>query len=300
MKKEIGKQYSKDRITDKTGFLEKARLHQSKFRAETLEVDFDTYGNYLITNDAKKGLNFYDDFEIFQEVKKRYKNYSKPLYANLLRSEHIGFNLFIPFKHNSEYATNVLNEFMDNTIKSVDNIQIEYAPAPAEKYLNDKTSFDVYIEYTNQNDELGIIGIEVKYTEHEYALKPGSKQEKDISNKESRYYQITKKSNLYKEGVIDSLISDLYRQVWRNQILGESILIEDNQKFKYFTSLTIFPEGNIHFKDVSKKYKEMLIENERKFISLTYENFLLICKKHQPNERFGEWINYLTNRYIVE
>ena len=101
MEYKIGPQYSKDRITDKTGFLEKARLHQSKYRAEVLHVDFDTYGNYLTTEDANQGLNFYDDFDIFHEVKKRYKNYSKPLYANLLRSEHIGFNLFIPFNLNS-------------------------------------------------------------------------------------------------------------------------------------------------------------------------------------------------------
>ena len=300
MEYKIGSQYSKDRITDKTGFLEKARLHQSKYRAEVLHVDFDTYGNYLTTEDANKGLNFYDDFDIFHEVKKRYKNYSKPLYANLLRSEHIGFNLFIPFKHDLEFAKIVFNNFMDNTIKSIDSIQIEYAPENAEKYLNDKTSFDTYIEYTNLKDERGIIGIEVKYTEHEYALKSGSKQEKDILNKESKYYQVTDQSNIYKDGVIDTLITDLYRQVWRNQLLGESIVLESNNDFKHFSSLTIFPKGNVHFVEVSEKYKEMLINNERKFIALTYENFLDVCEKNAPNERYGKWINYLTNRYIVK
>jgi hypothetical protein len=46
---------------------------------------------------------------------------------------------------------------------------IEYAPEPTDeyKYLDDETSFDVYIEYIcrgNENEK-GIIGIETKYTE---------------------------------------------------------------------------------------------------------------------------------------
>lgn len=92
----IGKQYPNDKLTDTTGFLADARFHQSKYRASKLCIPYEDYGNYLTKADALKGLNFYDDFGVFDEVKKRYPNYSKPLYSNMLRSEHIGFNLFIP------------------------------------------------------------------------------------------------------------------------------------------------------------------------------------------------------------
>jgi len=85
----IGLQYTKDQSIDKTGFLAKARLHQSKYRATQLNVPFDTYGNYLSKPDAAIGLNFYEDFDIFKVVKKRYPNYNKQLLANMLRSEHI-------------------------------------------------------------------------------------------------------------------------------------------------------------------------------------------------------------------
>jgi len=53
---EIGKQYRRDDVTDSSGFLRRARLHQSKFRAEILQVPYDTYGNYLNRNDAERGL----------------------------------------------------------------------------------------------------------------------------------------------------------------------------------------------------------------------------------------------------
>jgi PD-(D/E)XK nuclease superfamily len=301
MSQEIGKQYDRDSLTDKTGFLKKARLHQSKYRAYELNVPFeiDSYGNYLTKEDALKGLNFYNDFNIFKEVKNRYPNFSRPLYANMLRSEHVGFNLFVPFKSNLEFCKNVFNELLEGQIKSIDKIEIEYAPAPFENYLNDKTSFDTYIEFTHFDGQKGIIGIEVKYTEHEYKLKKNSKQEKDIKNKESRYYKVSVNSRLYKPNTIDKLISDKFRQVWRNQLLGESIIIEDKHKFRYFTSLIIFPKGNKHFIETSKEYLNML-NKDNQFIPVTYEYFISTCDKHKPNSSFEKWINYLKKRYIVE
>ena len=300
MTQEIGRQYDKDKQTDKTGFLEKARLHQSKYRAFEFNVSFDRYGNYLKQEEALTGLNFYDDFDIFQEVKKRYPNYSRPLYANMLRSEHISFNLFVPFKADLEFGKKVFNDILNEQIQSIDKIEIEYAPSPADKYLNDRTSFDTYIEYTHTDNEKGIIGIEVKYTEHEYALKSGSKEETDINDKNSIYYLISEKCQLYKSEVIELLPTDKYRQVWRNQLLGESIVIEDNDKFKHFTSLTIFPKGNLHFIETSREYMEMLANNNDRFVPVTYEDFFATCIKHKPTDRFKKWLEYLQGRYIVE
>ncbi len=246
------------------------------------------------------GLNFFDDFNIFKEVKKRYPNYSRPLYANMLRSEHISFNLFVPFKSDLEFCKNVFNVFLGGQIESIDRIEIEYAPSPVEKFLNDKTSFDAYIEFTHFDKQKGVIGIEVKYTEHEYKLKKGSKQEADILNKNSRYYKISEQCGLYKPNSIDKLISDKFRQVWRNQLLGESIVIEGNNKFKHFTSLTMFPKGNHHFIETSKEYIEMLTKEDKRFVPFSYEDFLSACNRFKPNDRFEKWINYLRKRYIIE
>jgi hypothetical protein len=296
---EIGKQYKKDSLIDKTGFLEKARLHQSKYRAYELKAPYDGYGNYLTKEDALNGLNFYNDFNIFDEVKNRYPRYSSPLYANLLRSEHISFNLFIPFKHDLIFCKNVFNLFLNNQIKSIERIEIEYAPSPASKYLNDKTSFDAYIEYQHIDNSMGIIGIEVKYTEHEYKLKKGSKQEADILNKESKYYKVSNACKLYKSGSINALISDQFRQVWRNQLLGESIIIEDNEKFKHFSSLTMFPKSNTHFIETSEKYISMLTKNTGKFIPVTYEEFIHNCRTVATDMMYAKWLDYLEKRYLI-
>lgn len=295
---EIGHQYSKDDRTDSSGFLRRARLHQSVFRAKNLDLPYDTYGNYLTKEDGEKGKNFYEGFGIFDEVKK-YRKYNKPLYSNLLRSEHIPFNVFVPLDKDRNYCKNVFEDIIKSNIISIDRIEIEYAPKPKEKYLNDGTSFDAYIEYTNSDRTKGMIGIEVKYTEKEYKLQANSKQEKDINDKDSLYFSVTKNCGLYKLDATELLKTDKFRQVWRNHILGESILLADNKKFQHFTSLTLFPADNSHFIKTSKEYVDLLNNNDNKFIALTYEDFFNLLGEHCPNSDYKIWLEYLKTRYIV-
>jgi hypothetical protein len=308
--KDIGKQYTKDDTMDKTGFKRRARLHQSQYRAKVLKVDHsrekgDDYGNRLSEVDGIKGLNFYPGFNILQAVneKNKYK-YNKNIHSDMLRSEHIPYNLFVPFIQDTSFMTNVFNELMGGCIAEIHlsndiNKLIEYAPSPRKHYLNDGTSFDAYVEYTNKNGERCIIGIEVKYTEHEYPLKKGSKEEAYVELACSPYYKISEASGLYKPNTIEKLKSDLYRQIWRNHLLGESIRLKDNDQFKHFCSMTFFPKGNTHFVEASKNYIDMLNSNDNRFIPINYEDFISACKKHCPNESFREWIKYLEERYIV-
>lgn len=296
----IGKQYPKDNRIDASGLLGKARLHQSIFRVNELKLtDCDVYGNYLIKEDAEKGANFYNGFNIFKAVK-NYRDYNKPLYANMLRSEHIPFNLFVPLMQDRAFCKNIFNNFLEDKIQSIDHIEIEYAPSPASRYLNDKTSFDTYIEYTTTDGEKAILGIEVKYTEGAYLLKKGSSEEKRVLDKNSAYYTVCRKSGLYKENVEEQLITDHYRQVWRNQLLGESILQVDSYEYKKFTSITIFPDANKHFIKISKGYLDLMREGEKHFIPITYENFIESAYKYCPNEDYKNWINYLKIRYIIK
>ncbi|MFZ4455170.1 MAG: PGN_0703 family putative restriction endonuclease [Bacteroidales bacterium] len=289
---EIGKQYSRD-----DDFKRKARLHQSKYRAEILQVDFDEFGNMLKEEDGQKGLNFYSEFDILDAVYERYgKKYSKQLYSNLLRSEHIPFNFFIPLRYDLDFARIVLNEFVSNSIKEVFEIKIEYAPEPAENYLYDRTSFDAYIKYIHSDNEIGILGIEVKYTEQAYPLKKGSKEDIDINNKNSNYWSTTRKSGLFENPNEESLIRDDFRQIWRNHLLGESIKQKDH--LSHFTSITLYPKGNSHFEMILPKYKSFLTKKES-VIGITYEDFFEKLKVHSPSIQFNRWIDYLNKRYII-
>jgi len=99
----------------------------------------------LTQADAAKGLNIYQEFDVFKAVKARYKNYNKQLLVNMLRSEHIPFNLIIQLQSNLDYCKQVFNRLLNGQIASIGKIQVEYAPSPPEQYLDDKTSFDILI-----------------------------------------------------------------------------------------------------------------------------------------------------------
>lgn len=274
-----------------------AKEHQIRFRIEILNVGYDTHENVLNEEAARRGLNFYNDFDITKEVANRYKNkYSKHLYANLLRSEHIPFNLFIPLQSDLGLVKKVFNKLVPGAIKEILEIKIECAPKPAKKYLDDKTSFDVYIKYLHKDNQVGVFGIEVKYTEGAYPLKKESTESRNILNKNSNYWQTMRKAAIFREGNDDELIKNNYRQIWRNQLLGEKMKQVDN--IAHFTSITFYPKGNTHFSKVLTEYQAFLLEKDSTF-GVTFEDFFETLAKHSNSIRFDKWIEYLKKRYII-
>ena len=286
-------------------FKKAAEKHQVEYKTKNISSDYKVFADktvkyWLTDEEGKKGKNYYNGFKIFEAVRDRYPNFDAMRDSNMLRSEHIPFNFFVPFKQNFEFCKQVFNDILGN-VQSVDKIEIEYAPSPKENYLNDRTSFDAYIEYSHTDNSKGIIAIEVKYTEREYPLEKGSKQEKDINDEKGKYYSITKASGIYKPDVIDKLKTDLFRQVWRNHLLLECILLVDNEKFKHAHSLVFYPRDNEHFAEAGKEYSEMLVDSkEKKFGIVTFENFIEKCRTNCPDNEFGSWIDYLQERYIIQ
>ena len=292
----IGKQYPKD-----DDFKTKARLHQSKYRSEILNVDFDEYGNRLTKADAVNLLNFYPKLGVHETLKNRYPKYSKGLYADMLRSEHIPFNVFAPLKQDLLLAKKVFNQLLKGIlIESVERIEVEYAPSPAIEYLNDRTSFDAYIEFTAPTKESGFLGIEVKYTEHDYKLKKGSKEESDINNPVSPYNRISTEQTLFVPDAIPKLKSDMLRQIWRNHLLGENMLIHPQLNFKHFISIILYPSGNLHFEEVIPKYQSYLVAQQKhKLQGIPFETLFQSLDEFNTKSDFQNWIDYLKRRYIV-
>lgn len=293
----------------KESFKNQAREHQLAWKAKQIGPEYDKYKTWLIEKDAKAGKNFFDPenvhgLNIFNgteiSVLKRYPNYRKSLMADILRSEHIPFNFFVPFNKDFDFLKNVLNVFLKDTIKTVTQIKIEYAPSPRERYLDDGTAFDVYIEYIHTDGSNGGIGIEVKYTEKSYPLKKKSKEYTDVHNKKSKYYVVSEKSGTFDMEHIDIMIENDFRQLWRNHLLVESV--KQNGSIKHASSILLSPKDNDHFSSVCKRYSDLLKQKDS-FLYITYESFIDTCKifyiKSKFNESFKVWLDYLENRYIV-
>ncbi len=106
-----------------------------------------------------------------------------------------------------------------------------------------------------------------------------------------------------REYKIKLLRTDKYRQVWRNQLPGESITKKSHLEFRidHFTSILLYPEGNDHFRDVISDYKSFLTPgHENSFKGITYEEFIKAARELTDDTEFLRWLQYLEDRYIVK
>ena len=293
-------------------FKRKAREHQVKFREEILCVEYNKYPNVLNFADARKGLVFYEGFreEILAELKKPIpKTSSAPsgqMLTNLLRSEHIPYNIFFPMNKDLSGCKDLFNHILGKEeILRIKDSKIEHHPEPIEDYLSDHTAFDVYISYIDTNNKECGIGIEVKYTEKEYALKEGTSEYAHVKDEQGNtrlfgpYLNATIDSKYFKDEVThDILVANKFRQIWRNHILGASMVLRGD--IEKFTSITVYPEANVHFhNDAMPDYYELLTETGKNtFIPLTYEELFSLMDKYLNIENGKEWNLYLRQRYL--
>ncbi len=84
---------------------------------------------------------------------------------NLLSSQPMCFNLFGPFVDDPQLALAMLQPLLPVAATEITCVRIEYAPAPASEYLNDRTAFDAFIEFRDENGELAFVGVETKPTD---------------------------------------------------------------------------------------------------------------------------------------
>lgn len=298
--------------------------------------------NCLLKGNAKDKNGWYRIFysgfrkEITQAIlnaKKKDDIKIGPMVTNLLRSEHIPYNVFFPMQWDLPGASRLFNALLESErIATVKNIEIEYKPTitvdengKVEKVstLRDGTAFDVFVRYETVDGKDGGLGIEVKYTEKEYPLKKKDKNG-DFTKEYTETHDIktgtihlaenyrvpSEKSGWFKPEAIadgptekDHVVDNHFRQIWRNHLLGASMVLSDNAEVHLdeFTSITVFPEGNEHFSTpLWTRYKAMLTDEGKATIKqITYENLFSQMRKHLRNvPNVDHWIDYLERRYL--
>lgn len=282
--------------------------------------------------DTEKGyLIFYSGFrkDLTEKVNMRQKTEPSPSFTrmvtDLLRSEHIPYNLFEPMNYDLINATVLFNRILGSErIKKINGILIENKEKNenGENGLKDGTAFDVFVDYETPTGKRGGIGIEVKYTEKEYLLRKGTKEWKETHDENTgsihladNYWNPSFKSGWFIQDYIEDVddlksskakehvVSNKYRQIWRNHILGASMVL--NGSLSEFTSLTVYPEGNGHFSELLwQTYEDKLTDKGKEtFSHITYEElFPMIreCFKGSKIEDSDKWVDYLERRYLIK
>lgn len=298
-------------------FKELAEKHQEQFKKEILGLDgcglfrnphtkeMVPIGRFLTDEDAKAGMIFYEGFrkEILAVANDMYdfNGRHKSMYVDMLRSEHIPFNIFVPMgidNDSKKHAAFIFNKFIANSrIASVDKIIIEDDRfCDDENYLKDKTAFDAYIAYTSTDGKRGGIGIEVKYTEASYEI--GVKEKQFCLDDNSPYWNVTRWSKCFTEDPEKIKTQNDFRQIWRNHLLG-LVMVKNNQ-IDYFTHIHLYPKENGHFEKILPVYEQQLMTDKgrRSFRAITFEDLFTELGREYTDERYSQWVNYLNERYL--
>ena len=285
-------------------FKTKARAHQFAFKEEVLN-DFYNEKNpqvILSPDSAKNGLIFCDIYRDFIRSRIDNKTFkTTALFSNMLRSEHIPYNIFTPMEEDLNGATTLFNHIIGGGINKITKIRIEFAgQVDKSNYLKDGTSFDTFIEYETTDGTPGGIGIEVKYTENSYRL--GEKEGWDIKDISHPYHNITRESQYFIPDLDIHIFlkANNIRQIWRNHILGFAMLKRGD--IKRFHHIHLYPKGNTHFDaHALPDYKILLTDKGKEsFIDLTFESLFDMMNQTFSSSKQLEWIEYLQKRYIVK
>ena len=256
----------------------------------------------LTPTDAARLMNFVPEYH--EEIRSQFLEHRDGiprdfgLMANMLRSEHVPYNIFVPMMTDLVTASRCFSEILPHRdIKTIRKWLIEYAP----NTINDKTAFDVYVEYETSKGEKGVIGIEVKYTEEGYSV--GNKEFAMMQDSQSAYSVTTRNSGCFINSDPMQFNNPDFIQLWRNHILGLAMLQQG--KADYFDSLTLYPSGNHHFHSSGSHigtiaaYEELLTDKGKStFHGITYECFFNILREHYQSARNISWLDYLETRYL--
>lgn len=214
--------------------------------------------------------------------------------ADMLRSEHIPFNLLSPLATNKDAALSIISNTWGIECTEIDIIKIEYAPTPKENYLNDGTSFDTYIQAQMPDGKTCGIGIEVKYTEQSYPI--GKTEAVNVENHDSPYWSIARESGCFQNPENEIFGTDEFRQIWRNHLLGLSMV--ERCDLDHIYSITLFPEGNEHFRNTIPLYVSHLADHARSHVfGCTFEKYIAAIG---GSMEFLKWKEWLEKRYIVQ
>ena len=253
-------------------------------------------GNYLTREDAEKGRNFLNErifaaarFRLVSrergEVINRYR-----LFRNMLTSQTLCFNLFIPQVQDNSLATKIWRALLPTKVKQVVTVRLEHSPARGDPAigLGDHSAFDAYVEYVSLDGSTGKIAIETKYTD---SFSPPGSELND------RQQDVLRGSRLYDECGRRNLMAMPTQQLWRTHLLAESLRCKDCPHIMY---AVIYAEGDQECSQLLADYEAALnpdIDKNEVFRPCTLEQ---ICRLIEPEltDLDSAWLASFRERYL--
>lgn len=256
----------------------RSRMLQGIYRGQKNEF---SYCNYVDSNDCH--INFMRNERLNNEATEEYAEIKsrgrltdeKRLCQNLLSSQPLAFNIFLPLKwDNYELAAKVFDElFPFLGLQKITDIKLEYVPGDENGEDNrlistDKSCFDIFIEFETVENKKSCIGIEAKYTE------PFSNTDfnKATGDKKQRYVDaISDFNQQFDNAHTEKYLNPTYNQLFRNQLIVEEV--KRKTEYQNCIQIVLFSSEDTKCVDAINGFKKM-IKLDNSFLDLTIETLL--------------------------
>lgn len=191
------------------------------------------------------------------------------LFANLLSSQPMCINVFAPARLDLELAAKIVRAMVPNIdLKAVVEVRFEHSPGRLDESLTgDRSAFDVAFIYERGDGKLGLVGIEVKYSE--------TGQEGQAGELNPRYDTLARVSGLYKEPDHALLRVNPLQQLFREHLLAQAALLRGDFAESYF--VLIAPRHNGLVQRAAKLYSSFLAKPgkmQAPFINIELEHVI--------------------------
>ncbi|MRI57330.1 hypothetical protein D8770_25855 [Methylobacterium sp. DB1607] len=295
-------------IPGDTRFRAGARLRQSLWREEqglpaglhrpgsNRNLPHLPLGSTLQPADAARGLNFLSP-SVIAVVRRSLVlreegamvHYDR-LHRNLLSSEPLTYNLFVPLALNLDLATAIFRQLLPAFVHQVTGIRFETSPGRNDaRYLNDGTAFDAALSVITPDGKPAIVFIEVKYSEG--CTGPAATQR-------PRYDEASREAALHHDPDSPALRSTLLEQFWRLHLLAQLAVRHSVTPRAHL--LVLYPQLNRRVRSATHRYAAELSNPTGSspaltgFSALTLETFVAALGQAGA----GAEAAYLHHRYL--
>ncbi|WP_244476585.1 hypothetical protein [Methylobacterium sp. Leaf469] len=210
------------------------------------------------------------------------------LFRNMLSSEPLVRNAFVPLALDLGLATRVFARLLPDFVHQVEDIRFETAPSRDRtdpRYLTDGTAFDAALSVITPDGEPATLFIEMKYTEV-----PGP-----AARHRSRYDEASRQVALHRDPDAPALRSVMLEQFWRLHLLAD-LSVRHGQTPRAHL-LVLAPHLNRHVRTATRLYAAELLPPEAGrtgFSALTLETFVAALREAGAQSQ----ATYFHHRYL--
>ena len=257
---DLAPQYDRD-----DAFARQMRAHQSWYRAAVLNVapgvgpqagSSTTYGNCLPADAAERGDNFLTEHigEVVQARIPRGGGVERyRCLHNLLSSQPMCFNLFGQLAGRPDVATRLLSALLPDIVGEVEEVYIEWAPEPKERYLDDATSFDAFVTVRRAGDgALGFLALETKLTE------PFSQKEYSLDHRPAYGRMVQGHDGPWTAEGREQVADRRWNQLWRNHMLAVSLVEDKGSPYEFGVPVVVHHPLDVRGIEAVTGYCELL------------------------------------------